>query len=799
MLSRKGSGVGERLQAALAGLQELHLLRDRQGDMVSWALRLDREEPVSSVTSEAEGAGLLLGAEEQRLEATLTSLKQQLSRLRKQDVGLKTHLQQLDQQINELKLDVNKASTEQLESDSRPSSGFYELSDGGSCSRSDSCTSVYSECLSSSQTSLIMSPSSCHVSPPPQFDSCHRRSVEESLPNPPRAAGLHLGSSRIRASATGAEHTRPRPVSTGDLDKMMAQGFGCFKSVDAKKPPMCPKQTTFLMEPRFQRSLEFHSGTEAYQYPSPLHAVAIQSPIFSHGGEAGKSVLLEGQGAPENNYDSLQMGSKTLGYIDKLLQRSLSKMQRETGTETMKSEDRYDRKFSGNVHEVSQKCVSMLLPPQVKTNNMIPPNSDQKRLCQEPTYKMNQKQALGAADGLSQHSAAFKDYRSDEVICSSLKKNDKHQGENAKAARSHSDKKCNLDPRPQGMKPNTGIVRGFDVLTGSPEFVHARFVPAGSQRVKMRQADRKTKAVKLKPKSGVKPRAVKHQHSSSGERTGAEAKGERRKAGKGKVMNRVNACQELRQSSGSESVLYSPGLKVQPKTSSVPAFTKFGRSCRLQCLEYDYPTEQRRRRQAASKWQSDMDIFQGPYVHRSKESRVKASESLQMVCSISAKSGHWMGPQQPFQFPMFSSSFLHSLNSRYPPAPAHMSGLYPPRCESEYSAECASLFHSTIAESSEGETSDNTTNRFGDSESSQSFRSYSDSDSSLSPEEGELHEEERGLVWAEASFGPTAAERPPQQLPPRPEPSTCRIKASRALKKKIRRFQPASLKVMTLV
>lgn len=45
------------------------------------------------------------------------------SRLRKQDVGLKTHLQQLDQQISELKLDVSKASTDQLESDSRPSSG----------------------------------------------------------------------------------------------------------------------------------------------------------------------------------------------------------------------------------------------------------------------------------------------------------------------------------------------------------------------------------------------------------------------------------------------------------------------------------------------------------------------------------------------------------------------------------------------------------------------------------------------------------------------------------------------------
>ena len=46
------------------------------------------------------------------------------TRLRRQDVGLKTHLQQLDQQISELKLDVCKASTEHLESDSRPSSGL---------------------------------------------------------------------------------------------------------------------------------------------------------------------------------------------------------------------------------------------------------------------------------------------------------------------------------------------------------------------------------------------------------------------------------------------------------------------------------------------------------------------------------------------------------------------------------------------------------------------------------------------------------------------------------------------------
>lgn len=88
MLSRKGSGagmmmavdrgrVGERLQAALAGLQELHLLRDRQSHMVSWALKMDREEPQQQEPQKMMMM-MMMGAEEQRLEATLTALKQQL-------------------------------------------------------------------------------------------------------------------------------------------------------------------------------------------------------------------------------------------------------------------------------------------------------------------------------------------------------------------------------------------------------------------------------------------------------------------------------------------------------------------------------------------------------------------------------------------------------------------------------------------------------------------------------------------------------------------------------------------------
>ncbi|XP_076018067.1 dapper homolog 2 [Genypterus blacodes] len=850
MLSRKLSGagmfsaaagaersrVGERLQAALAGLQELHLLKDRQSDMVSWALRADREEPVTSVQAGPESSAAM-GVEEQRLEATLAALKQQLSRLRKQDVGLKTHLQQLDQQISELKLDVSKASTEQLESDSRPSSGFYELSDGGSFSLSNSCTSVYSECLSSSQTSLFlppMSPASAHISPSVQADVCRRRSADESATqaNPTRATCLHLGSSRIRASTTCAEQARPRPVSTGDLDRMMTQASGCYKSMDGKKSSMSSNLKTSTVNPKYHSNLVSRSGNEVYHYPSPLHAVALQSPIFTHGGEAATPGLPHGHGlsgdgvTTSNTIQRAQMAfeNRTLGYIDKLLQRSMTKIQNDAESASAHAYSDYGREPSEVIPVFPVEGQSF----RDQTPSVIPPESNQNRHCvvypsqDKQVNNVNNKQPVRAQEASYRYSypVATREYSSDEVAMSTLKSKDRPQRDHASAVRSHSDtsygdtlESIQSERKGHGQRPviphsssteESQGLEGHAGYMGSPEFVHAKFVPAGSQRVKVKQADRKTKAVKLRRKSSEKPRVMRHQHGySSGEKTresSSGTKGEQRRTGK------VKTTQERRHGSGSDSSLCSPGLhthKVHPKPHPVPALTKSSRSRRPQLPEYEQCVEPRKRRQGTAKWMSDVEMIQASCSQhqRSREAHAQASGSRQMVRSMStrAHSGQWIGPPHPFQTAMSPSSFFHSLNSRYPAAPYHMSSLYPPRCESEYSAECASLFHSTIAESSEGEMSDNTTNRFGDSESSQSFQSLSDSDSSLSLDEGDqVDEVEGGLVWAEASLGPTAAGLPLQQVP-RPEPPACRIKASRALKKKIRRFQPASLKVMTLV
>ncbi|XP_048218502.1 dapper homolog 1 [Perognathus longimembris pacificus] len=196
----------ERLEATLAGLAELEYLRQRQELLVRGALRCSG--------GATRGAGELPGdavqrsrLEEKFLEENILLLRKQLNCLRRRDAGLLNQLQELDKQISDLRLDVEKTSEEHLETDSRPSSGFYELSDGASGSLSNSSNSVFSECLS----------------------SCH--------------------------SST------------------------CFCSpLEATISDSCPKSTD--VNPKYQCDLVSKNGNDVYRYPSPLHAVAVQSPMF---------------------------------------------------------------------------------------------------------------------------------------------------------------------------------------------------------------------------------------------------------------------------------------------------------------------------------------------------------------------------------------------------------------------------------------------------------------------------------------------------------------------------------------
>lgn len=100
------------------------------------------------------------------------------------------------------------------------SAGFYDLSDGGSCSLSNSCTSVYSESISSSHTSLL--PSSQHPKARLSVFDYRPKSADETTVHTTSfqqqgtyvSDGCRIAASRD-VSGTPAR-SRPRPVSTGN-------------------------------------------------------------------------------------------------------------------------------------------------------------------------------------------------------------------------------------------------------------------------------------------------------------------------------------------------------------------------------------------------------------------------------------------------------------------------------------------------------------------------------------------------------------------------------------------------------
>lgn len=115
--------------------------------------------------------------------------------------------------------------------------------------------------------------------------------------------------------------------------------------------------------------------------------------------------------------------------------------------------------------------------------------------------------------------------------------------------------------------------------------------------------------------------------------------------------------------------------------------------------------------------------------------------------------------------------------------------------DSEYSAECESLFHSTVVDTSEDERSNYTTNCFGDSESSLSGVEFVGESTTTSDSE-----ESGGLLWSQfVQTLPIQAVAAASELHENAAKAFVKIKASHNLKKKILRFRSGSLKLMTTV
>lgn len=619
-------------------------------------------------------------------------------------------------------------------------------------------------------------------------------------------------------------------VFLGDLDRVINPGFGYYTPADVKTSTISNKFCDPTVDPKYQSNLVSRNGTEVYCYPSPLHAVALQSPIFSLSGDKGGLVATDAQEKHTDvglSKDTLPKQEpsypKSEGYIMKLLQRSSSKMslQSELGVEKAPISRNVAQDhglFGFRVKQVKDDEVQGSLQRRTEsTKNPVQDGNKSPRPADKEQMNLNSFRAEEyRLMCLVQHSESTR-YQKPTALMGQEKvdKNEPrdqfHQGNGvddtvtvAKAP----------ERRPSFIFPNEGSKSRDEgcTCTAKSEFVCAQFVPAGSQRVKVRQADKKTKAVKLRKRGHEKPTGKKHhlRHSArehekdkgystktQGDRNPKQFSAEREWIDASLMEPRLYSC--------SESSLLGPGNPYGTHHQSYRQQKHTSKSNKLSKAHFPVLENLSRKKQSSQKWahasEVQLPIAPPTNFQRAREVPIhRVSQKPGMVRSLSMRprSGHWGGLPRPFQ-PSLSSSYFSNLNLKYPPAP--LSTHYPARCESEYSAECASLFHSTIIESSEGELSDYTTNRFGDSESSQESLTGSDSDSSLSLDEDDLYEEdedEGGLVWAEATVGPTANGLSTQEHL-RPGSASCRIKASRALKKKIRRFQPASLKVMTLV
>ncbi|XP_067830925.1 dapper 1-like isoform X2 [Heptranchias perlo] len=114
----------ERLEASLAGLLELQFLRQRQEYLVQEALQIAgsrREQDPFLLNWDLNDEESFYAAPGFR-EAEGNSLRRHLNSLRRQELAFLTPLQQLERQVNDLRLDGTQTSGGEPEIDSRPSS-----------------------------------------------------------------------------------------------------------------------------------------------------------------------------------------------------------------------------------------------------------------------------------------------------------------------------------------------------------------------------------------------------------------------------------------------------------------------------------------------------------------------------------------------------------------------------------------------------------------------------------------------------------------------------------------------------
>lgn len=555
----------------------------------------------------------------------------------------------------------------------------------------------------------------------------------------------------------------------GDLERVLPADAGLLRAGTESAHLLCQgiEIPAHPLDPKYQRDLVARGGQEVYPYPSPLHAVALQSPLFALPKETPCFDIYPPPQEPplvpvdENRTQTepVRQPGSAEAYIHRLLGlRGRELPLRDAGQEQ-----------GSNVAALSQKPRGQRLE---STRQLEKPACGAQgggmrlsRAAARDSLKQQGPVSLVATEPLRSplkeettpwNPCVHGDNALGSSPCSQAQQplNDCGQGPVLSPSRMLGPESPPLAPRPFAFTCTTGETSPVRVRMGSPQ----------NKAVKVRRRVSE-KVPRLGKQVPPQPERQRSMHAVLPAEQDPSTRPQQ-----GGLIRRPTLAREPPGRSCSESTLYPVPFLVPLVVSQRESYPASSQA--LIPTETTLLGSAARRKQR--RWQSTMEI--------------------------SAKARSVSRPGPSLGFPRSPAKRGGGPGAQSRPTLARQNACARSESDpSEHSAECASLFHSTIAETSEDEeASDHTANRFGD-------------ESSSNDSEGCVQSGRCGPAMgsAEAGQGAWAWPRPLPQQPPRapgstrpplpPVPKLCRIKASKALKKKIRRFQPAALKVMTMV
>ncbi|XP_069771357.1 dapper homolog 1 [Narcine bancroftii] len=787
----------DRFEATLAGLGELDFLKHRQEYLVRGAMELLKASENTTVLKDERRKGsqgeLYLTPEEKQLEDNIIMLRKQLNCLRRRDAGLINQLQELDRQISDLQLDAEKGPNDNPETDSRPSSGFYEMSDGASGSLSNSSNSVFSECLSS-----------CHSS------TCFCGPLDASL-----------------------NITDGRPKSTEDFIGWRDYGEGILECQYAgvvrrsfSAPYSSSMDVVADVHPKYQCDLVSKNGNDVYRYPSPLHAVAVQSPIFFHPatgivkeeeeksqcGEGASTVppepVISDSAVPASQISSCpvihpstmkKLDNYILGLIQKkiqplrpnkprtsintdplkgiLRQGSLCAKQTlvPTNTDLKVSRSVYTHSPAPNSSECSVASPQRQLPgnenkqdqKNVQESKMELINNKitvQNSVIELQNSSLPKKMTNVVTNGLTKCSVTVDYQEGNGEYGTCIPKDNLYQ-----CVTVHEENAVQSPKVVFSKRPSRPLLSSFPVderlpldarseassvqsLEDGGQLANAHFIPAQQQMMKSRKVNKNVKISKFKSATIKSRTPCDKTLQSSIQTLKQKPKATPKKCHFSDDVDHVKRSMKRPMSRTKKTfhTISENSILGRQNASKSTKCSGQGRETVLVKPRYKQRIDYR-------KWRSTAEVS-----HEEALKRLRRRNRKGPLCHVP---GMYM-----------QSNGVCTLRGS----------------DSEYSAECESLFHSTVADTSEDERSNYTTNCFGDSESSLSEVDFVETTSSSDSDES------GALVWSQFAQSrpaqPSAAE-----LKKSPPKAFVKIKASHNLKRKILRFRSGSLKLMTTV